>query len=113
MSLGVLLDDTMIRQLQIPSDKLNDLYFNAIQHAHRSTSKCYTKSNYWANVNAQGMKVTCSHCEKTFQHINCPHCTERNNFKSADYIEGTITKCYKCNKSFQLMNCTHCQAANI
>jgi hypothetical protein len=43
MLLGVLLDDTMIRQLQIPSDKLTDLYFNTIQHAHGSTNKCYRR----------------------------------------------------------------------
>jgi hypothetical protein len=43
MLLGVLLDDNMIRQLQIPSDKLIHLYFDAIQHAHRSANKCYRR----------------------------------------------------------------------
>ncbi len=43
MLLGVLLNDTMIQQLQIPSDKLTDLYFNAIQHAHISANKCYKR----------------------------------------------------------------------
>jgi hypothetical protein len=43
MLLGVLLDDIMIRQLQIPSDKLTDLYFTAIQHAHKSPNKCYRR----------------------------------------------------------------------
>jgi hypothetical protein len=43
MLLGVLLNDTMIQQLQIPSDKLTDLYFNAIQHAHTSANKCYKR----------------------------------------------------------------------
>lgn len=43
MLLGVLLNDTMIQQLQIPSDKLTDLYFSTIQHAHISANKCYKR----------------------------------------------------------------------
>ena len=43
MLLGVLLDDAKIRELQIPSDKLTKLYFDAIQHADKSINKCYRR----------------------------------------------------------------------
>ena len=43
MLLGVLLDDTVIQKLQIQSDQLTDLYFDAIQQAHRSKNKCYRR----------------------------------------------------------------------
>jgi hypothetical protein len=43
MILGVLLDDTLMRQLQIPNDELTHLYFDAIQRAHKSANKCYRR----------------------------------------------------------------------
>ncbi|CAF0947623.1 unnamed protein product [Adineta steineri] len=43
MLFGVLLDDKMIQELKIPSDKLVQLYFDAIQRAHKSTNKCYRR----------------------------------------------------------------------
>ena len=43
MLLAELLDDRTIGQLQIPSEKLTELYFQAIQQAHRSANKCYKR----------------------------------------------------------------------
>lgn len=41
--LGVLLDNESIRQLNIPAKDLTDLYFEAIQQAHQSSSKSYKR----------------------------------------------------------------------
>ena len=76
MPQGVLLDDTMIQKLQISSDQLTDLYFDAIQQAHRSTNKCHRRvpvhmllKALAALVHNDAIQVTIAHSANYFDYL--------------------------------------------